>query len=353
MYYSESEARKLVIEAGRRLLGRGLVTGTWGNISARISEDSFVITPDGLSCEDLSEEDLVVVGTDCSHESEKKPSSEKGIHADAYAIRSDVKFIIHTHQYYASVVAADCRNTDPAPCAEYGLPGTGRLRRNMKTCIMDHPDKKAFLMARHGALILGEDPDGAFGLAAGLEESCRILVGERVTEREAVRTADFDADRIAIRDMPHVRIADDPYVMECCNAGVSLRAYVDDFAQMIGPDIHVISGDEEEAERVLLGYSPRPAVKLPEAMPMTGALDRMGGQQPALNSFIGRCAVLVKGVGAVCIGRTEEDAAAAASICSKNCAAACYVRYARPLNAFDARLQRYLYLAKFLKITAE
>ena len=84
-------------------------------------------------------------------------------------------------------------------------------------------------------------------------------------------------------------------------------------------------------------------------MPMTGALDRMGGQQPALNSLIGRNAVLVKGVGAVCAGKTESDAEAAAMICSKNCAAACYVRRAKPMSAFDARLQRYIYLTRYSK----
>ena len=35
MAYTEQEARKLVVEAGRRLLERGLVARTWGNISAR------------------------------------------------------------------------------------------------------------------------------------------------------------------------------------------------------------------------------------------------------------------------------------------------------------------------------
>ena len=41
MYYEDSEARRLVIEAGHRLLENKLIARTWGNISARISRDEF------------------------------------------------------------------------------------------------------------------------------------------------------------------------------------------------------------------------------------------------------------------------------------------------------------------------
>ena len=350
MYYSESEARKLVIEAGHRLLERKLVARTWGNISARIGEDSFVITPSGRAYDSLREEDLVVVGIDCSYDEDKKPSSELGVHADAYALRSDVSFVIHTHQYYASAVAADCRDTEFAPCGSYGLPGTAKLKKNMAACLMAHPDKKTFLMARHGALILGSDPEEAFELAAGLEEKCRKLVDARVPDHDAVSHGSFDTDMIKIKAMPFVKIADDPFVMECCKAGMTVGSYTDDFAQIIGPDIQVVNNDVTTVQRALLGYSVKhpkgPVIKLPK-IPMTGALDQMGGQHPALNSVTGRNAVLVKGVGAVCVGKTESDAEAAAMICSKNCAAACYVRHAKPLSAIDARLQRYIYLTKY------
>ena len=36
-------------------------------------------------------------------------------------------------------------------------------------------------------------------------------------------------------------------------------------------------------------------------------------------------------------------------IVSKNCAAACYTKYAKPLGSIDARLQRYIYLTKYSK----
>ena len=98
MTYREKEARELIIQAGRKLLESGLVSRTWGNISARVSSTHFIITPSGLSYETLQPEQLVKVRIDdCSYEGKIKPSSEKGIHAAAYLHRPDTGFVIHTH----------------------------------------------------------------------------------------------------------------------------------------------------------------------------------------------------------------------------------------------------------------
>lgn len=351
MYYSETEARKIVIEAGLRLLENKLIARTWGNISARISDDEFIITPSGRAYDRLSPSDLVKVRIkDCSYTGSIKPSSEKGVHAAAYLLRSHVGFIIHTHQYYASAVAAECRGISAAPCADYALPGTAKLRRHVEACIRNNPYDKAFLMARHGTLILGSDMEDAFSRAESLEDSCRKLVERRVAAADSDATAGFDTSKIDIKALPFIKVVSDPYIMKCCEMGKAVGSYIDDFAQIVGPDMQVVSNDEWAAERALLGYSTNKApMGFLGKMPMTGALDRMGGQQPALNSTIGRNAVLVKGVGAVCAGKTKGDAEAIAMIVSKNCAAACYAKYAKPLGRVDARLQRTIYLTKYSK----
>ena len=87
MAYDVEEAKKLVVEAGKKLLETGLIARTWGNVSARISDTQFVITPSGRAYDTLTPDEVVVVNIDdCSHEGDIKPSSEKGIHADAYNI---------------------------------------------------------------------------------------------------------------------------------------------------------------------------------------------------------------------------------------------------------------------------
>ena len=377
MFYEENEARRLVIEAGHRLLENKLIARTWGNISARIGVDEFVITPSGRGYDDLKPEDLVIVRiSDCSWDGSIKPSSEKGVHAAAYALRDHVNFVVHTHQYFASAIAAECRDVSFAPCAEYALPGTDKLRKYVEVKIRDNPDMDTFLMARHGALIVAEDMDSAFARAEQLESSAKRLVDMRVPSHDNFMKASLDTDKVKCEMFPHVVVVRDQYIMECCQAGVRVGAYLDDFAQIIGPDMIAVDAEPKTVQRALLGYDSgnkkrQSGSALTDLLgggiggaigtgigglgglmkkPMTGALHQMGGVHPALNQMIGRNAVLVKGVGAVCAGWTEDDAEAAAMIASKNCAAACYVRSAKALSPLDAHMQRYVYLTKYSKL---
>lgn len=78
MAYDVEEAKKLVVEAGKKLLETGLIARTWGNVSARISDTQFVITPSGRAYDTLTPDEVVVVNIDdCSHEGDIKPSSER------------------------------------------------------------------------------------------------------------------------------------------------------------------------------------------------------------------------------------------------------------------------------------
>ena len=100
------QAKLAVIEAGKKLVEKGLIARTWGNVSCRISENEFVITPSGRSYEDLTPDEIVAVKIDdLSYDGDVKPSSEKGVHASAYMLRPDCNFVIHTHQLNASVVS--------------------------------------------------------------------------------------------------------------------------------------------------------------------------------------------------------------------------------------------------------
>ena len=57
----EQMARRLVAAEGKKLQQAGLVARTWGNISCRIDENHFVITPSGLDYETMTAVDLVLM----------------------------------------------------------------------------------------------------------------------------------------------------------------------------------------------------------------------------------------------------------------------------------------------------
>lgn len=315
--YTEAEARQLVYEAGLKLVEKKLITRTWGNISARIGIDEFVITPSGRAYETLKPEDMVVVHiSDLTYTGDIKPSSEKGVHAVAYDLRPDVNFIIHTHQFYASIVSAECRTTWVAPCAAYGMSGTKKLMRNMADCIKSNPKDDAFLMARHGALILGKTMDATFERAEKLEADSRKLFEIKVPQMGLYRARESDIPSTKFKKRHQfIVLARDPYILECCFEGMVLKSYLDDFAQIAGADIVCVQ-------------------------------EKIGKIRGALHN---RNAVLLAGVGALCTGKDEEEARAVAEIVSKNAAAYCYVRRAMPLSNADAMIQRRFYVAKYAK----
>ncbi len=236
-YYTETEARALVIEAGHKLLQTKLVARTWGNISARISDTEFIITPSGRDYETLLPEELVKVKIgDLSYEGTIKPSSEKGIHADAYSLRRNVNFVIHTHQLYASAVGVENEDLPFAPCAGYGLPGTGTLRRAVCNAIAANSDSRSFLMTKHGALCLGESFEDAFRLAQELEAACKAVF--------TARTGIGSTEQI---------------ITACCQNHRCLPAYIDDFAQIVGACAPIKAGviqasesDDSEAVRLIV-----------------------------------------------------------------------------------------------------
>ena len=234
MAYEINEAKELVIKAGKELLDKGLIVRTWGNISARISDTQFVITPSGKAYENLTLDDIVVVNIDdLTYEGDIKPSSELAIHGDAYKMRPDVNFIVHTHQKYATCLSITGRNIEGieavapnlypvlgpvVPCASYGMNATPELRAAVAMVIKLYPSSKAFLMKNHGAHCLGADYDDAFKVAQALEEVSqtlyKVLCGKEVQG-----------------------MGDMTFSQKYSFYGKSLLPYIDDFAMIAGTEI--------------------------------------------------------------------------------------------------------------------
>ena len=188
---NEQELRKQIIDACLYLQKTGLIARTWGNVSARLNDKEFIITPSGLAYDQTKPEDLAIVNIkDCSYDkAQKKPSSEKGVHAKAYQIRPDVNFIVHTHQLYASAICADeasiyLSDGQFVPCASYGLPSTKTLQNNCAKVFNDFKNSNMFLLAKHGAITFGTTMKEALDNAELLEKECEILFNKRVSNFE-------------------------------------------------------------------------------------------------------------------------------------------------------------------------
>ena len=179
-----TQLRQAVVEAGRQMFERGLVAGTWGNISIRSdSGDQIAVTPSGRPYTELQPADIVLVSPDGHLLAGQRPSSELPLHLAIYAARPDVFAVVHTHSIYATACAV-ARETIP-PCleemvqavgggvkvAEYALPGTAELARNAVQALAD---RTAVLLANHGAVACGPNLSETLLIAELVEKAAQI-----------------------------------------------------------------------------------------------------------------------------------------------------------------------------------
>lgn len=184
---NKKDKKQELIDAGLYLLKTGLIARTWGNISARLDDTKFIITPSGKAYTDVKKSDIASV-TIKGVEYDKngpKPSSEKAIHAAVYELRPDINYVVHTHQFYASAICAEGFSIELddgtfIPCAKYGLPGTKGLCKNVKKELIAFPEADIFLLEKHGTLILGKTMEDALKKANYLEKECKKKFDRRV-----------------------------------------------------------------------------------------------------------------------------------------------------------------------------
>lgn len=175
----EMEVRQLLVDYGKKLVETGLVQGTWGNISIRIDDEYMMVTPSGLDYNRLGPEDMVKVNIKTlEYDGDRKPTSEKGLHAAILQKRNDVGAVIHSHSKYCCIFAAARTDMpiesqegkaifgDKVGISEYGLPGTKKL---IKGTMAGLGDNNATIMSNHGMMCCGKDIAEAFDNCALLE----------------------------------------------------------------------------------------------------------------------------------------------------------------------------------------
>lgn len=184
------ELKTRVCESGKKLLRKGLVARTWGNVSVRLNENEMIITPSGRKYDELKPQDMVRVNIhNLKYEGDIKPSSELKLHCIVYKTRPHIQAIIHTHQMMASVVAAAQVDLEVINethqkilggkiirTAPYALPNTKKITHATEAAIQQ---SNAALMANHGVVCLGKNLEEAFEVAETLEEACKLFVQEK------------------------------------------------------------------------------------------------------------------------------------------------------------------------------
>ena len=97
-----------VLEANLMLPKYGLVTFTWGNVSAVDRESgTLVIKPSGVEYDTMTADDMVVVDLETGKtvEGKYKPSSDTPTHLELYRAFDNIGGIVHTHSRWATSFA--------------------------------------------------------------------------------------------------------------------------------------------------------------------------------------------------------------------------------------------------------
>ena len=192
------ELKKLVLEANLLLPKYGLVTFTWGNVSAIDRESGLVaIKPSGVPYEGMTADDMVVVDLNgVVVEGKWRPSSDTPTHVELYKAFPEIGGICHTHSSYATSWAQSGRSV---PCygtthADYFYGDIPCLRcltkdeiedayeRNSGTLIVsefarlkfDPIAMPAVLLKNHGPFTWGKDATAAVHNAVVLEECAKM-----------------------------------------------------------------------------------------------------------------------------------------------------------------------------------
>lgn len=180
------ELKKKVVEIAKEADRSGLCKHKSGNFSIRDKETGYVvITPSTIAREKLTYRDICVIDLDANvieMETNLKPSSEVMMHLEAYKSRPDITVVVHTHSRFATSFAVVGKEIPPVvyegasfggvvPVAPYGRPGTKELAVSV---IEPLKRSNACLLANHGVVIVGTDPDDTLLNANYVEESAEI-----------------------------------------------------------------------------------------------------------------------------------------------------------------------------------
>ena len=271
---SNMDKRREIIDTGIELLEEKLVARTWGNISARIDADNYLITPSGLDYTSMREEDIVSVNIKTGeYTGINRPSGEKGVHSAAYEVFDDVNFVVHTHQTYATAVSLagfdsleatagspagleSFETTAGSPTgsesfditeeeieklggialAEYGLPGTKEITNACKSALLT--GAHTVLMIHHGVLVLGKDKEEAMKRVKLLESICERNVKRVIKDNtlnnylKALNTCPEDNSSYR-----YCEVLTDKALIALSNSETEIFSQLDDVSQMIGTKI--------------------------------------------------------------------------------------------------------------------
>ena len=207
-----SDATKLrdqIAAFAKSIYDRGLTSGSTGNISARLSDGTVLMTPTGSSMGFLDPARISHLSADLVLLSGDAPTKEIPLHTAFYDTRSETGAVVHLHSCH-SVALSMMPDTDPEDVipalTPYPIMRLGRVKLlpfflpgdpEMGAAVRGLAGKRsAVLLANHGPVVAGKDLEAAVYAMEELEEGAKLAMMTRGMNRFGLSSEDVSNLRL-------------------------------------------------------------------------------------------------------------------------------------------------------------
>lgn len=181
------DIRVLVVQACRILFQEGhtALSGAAGHVSARVTDDTFIIKPATVGFDEVETEDLLTVGADGRRVGGKHAlPEESAIHVAIYAANPGITAVVHTHPPLGTALSCTDRGVMPLSWTVGALgtdiptydPGTFLIRSPQEGAALAAAlgARAALLLKNHGVVVVGRTVAEATMRAVMLENAIRL-----------------------------------------------------------------------------------------------------------------------------------------------------------------------------------
>lgn len=186
---TETKLREDICRFGRSLFERGLTPGSSGNISVRLDDGGWLVTPTNASLGFLDPARISRLDANHRLTSGDAPTKEIPLHRALYDTRSSARAVVHLHSTHSVAVSMlpeiDPRaalppmtpyylmRCGPTALVPYHRPGDPAVADAIKGLAGKYA---SVLLANHGPVVAGDSLEGAVFATEELEETAKLYL---------------------------------------------------------------------------------------------------------------------------------------------------------------------------------
>jgi ribulose-5-phosphate 4-epimerase/fuculose-1-phosphate aldolase len=214
---TEAKIREEICRLGRSLFERGLTPGSSGNISVKLDDGGYIVSPTNASLGSLDPARLSRLDADGKLVSGDAPTKEVPLHSALYQTRGAARAVVHLHSTH-SVALSMLPEIDPRaalpPMTPYYLmkcgltalvpyyrPGDPAVADAIKGLAGKY---SSVLLANHGPVVSGDTLEAAVFAIEELEETAKLyLLLRGLNPRYLTPAQVTDLTKTFGLDLPH------------------------------------------------------------------------------------------------------------------------------------------------------